>query len=206
MFQIQSTIKITLILSISILVIFLLVLNKSFAWTKIEVGDVLWKMESIRSETMNDVNDYCMLYYEFNKSIFDKEGIDISDIENIGLKLFNFLKLKDTKVNTKYLNTSIEKAKINEDENKNFIDNLKEQETKNNYKNCDYLTIYDVWNGDEKDSVVITISIFDIRRNKTTSDYLLKLRNMSFFNPTYPKLEDKFVDKALNKWWKKYQE
>lgn len=176
----------------------------------ISTSDALWKMESIRSETMNFVNDYCLLYKEFNKTIYDKKSISINDVEYVGSKIYDFLKSKGIKVNTKYLNDTIEKAKINEKENLNFINNLKKQETENNYKNCDYLIIYDIWNGIEgKHSkthyTALGISVFDIRRNETTSDYLISGNNHNFIDKFYPPVET-FIDRAFEIWWKKYQE
>ena len=187
---------------VSILIFFAFT-NKSFA--RLEVSDVLWKTESIRSKRIadNKINDFCLLYKESDKSIYDKKSISINDVEYVGSKIYNFLKSKGIKVNTKYLNDTIEKAKISKQENLNFINNLKKQETENNYKNCDYLVVYYVWNGSE--TVVVTINIFDIRRNETTSDYLISKRYVNLFKIVYPKLEE-FIDKGLNIWWKKYQE
>ena len=210
MYQILNIIKKIIILLILISIIFLSILNNSFAWIKLEVGDVLWKMESIRSESINNANDYCLLYREFDNTIFDKEGISAYDIENIGSKLFNILKSKDVKINKKYLNASIEKAKISKKENKEFIENLEERETENNYKNCDYLILYDIDNGKKGKHaksyyISIGILIFDIRMYKMTSHYLLSLEDMSFFNSKYPELKNSLLDKLLNKWWNKYQ-
>ena len=195
MYQILNIIKKIIILLIIMLTIFSSTLNSSLAWTKVEAGDLLWKMESIRSESMNNVNDYCLLYREFNDTILDKENIDVSDIENIGFKLFDLLKSKNIKINMKYLNTSIEKAKISKKENKEFIENLEDCETENNYKNCDYVILYDTNNGKKGKHaksyyVSIGISIFDIRKYKTTSRYLLSLEDMSFFNSKYPELKN----------------
>lgn len=210
MYQILNIIKKIIILLIIMLTIFSSTLNSSLAWTKVEAGDLLWKMESIRSESMNNVNDYCLLYREFNDTILDKKNIDVSDIENIGFKLFDLLKSKNIKINMKYLNTSIEKAKISKKENKEFIENLEDCETENNYKNCDYVILYDTNNGKKGKHaksyyVSIGISIFDIRKYKTTSRYLLSLEDMSFFNSKYPELKNNLIDKLLNKWWNKYQ-
>jgi hypothetical protein len=168
----------------------------------INVRDSLWKMESTRSARIsnNKTDNFCLIYEEF----LVKRN-DIYDKKELGFIIANFLKSKNIKINTNYLITSLEKAKVGRQENNNFLDDLKKQETENNYKNCDYLIFYSIWHGEEEYYTDVAIDIFDIRKNATSSSYGLDGTDNSFFNKTYPKLEE-FIDEALEKWWKKTQE
>jgi hypothetical protein len=164
------------------------------------VEDSLWNYERERSESFAESNNnYCLINRRF---LYPRD--DIYNREKLGLQIAGFLENKN--INIKKIEYIIQSSKMSLEENKTFIEKVKEQVKKDNYKDCDFLILYVFYYSDvtpikyEYWSNVLII-LFDIRKNKEVSFYRL-MGISSLFFPSF----ENFLDDILNKWWKRYQE
>jgi hypothetical protein len=195
------------------------------------VEDMLWKFQRKRSESFGESNNnYCLInrrneddgiYNEVQKAgyigneyykISNKEKFEMDtflkkknyDREKLGLQIAGFLENKNINIKREYIKQSTAMSYY---ENMIFIEKIKEEVKKSNYKDCDFLILYGIHNYENAFDISTTVNVvvFDVRIDSNVSWYSLRgIITTYYYGGRIPFLED-FFDEALNKWWEEYQ-
>lgn len=147
------------------------------------VHDYRYWQYGIPSYQVNTSDRYCVFFVGLTTN-YDNEEISKQTA-------FSFLKNKNVKIKEELLfrGDIPQPDKLNE---------IKQRELDNNFKNCDYLIEFSLSNSlNYKKQIVLRIIIDDIKTNKNIGFYRMQEMDNIFKKTT----QEQKIEKMLNEWW-----